>query len=164
MSVMERNGRWGFNVYRSRKHGGDGKRTTMSGWDSAAEAAAAEADYKRGLHVVAPVRISLPEIDNRPVVYFVSAPSLGLVKIGFTTGLMRRFKDLDQGSPVPLVLLGHIDGPVEREKEMHVRFRLYRVRNEWFRLAGGLEDFLMHELRDEQGAVRYVATELKVVA
>ena len=68
------------------------------------------------------------------MVYFIEAPSTGLVKIGKTTDLEERFKSLCTMSPTPLRLLKVIPGYSDEEKTLHKRFKEYRRHGEWFEL------------------------------
>lgn len=68
-----------------------------------------------------------------PRVYFVQARDGGAIKIGHTIDLEQRFRALQTGSPVDLVLLGSVEGDGKLEKELHYDLRADRVRGEWFR-------------------------------
>jgi hypothetical protein len=69
------------------------------------------------------------------VVYFIEAPATGLVKIGKTTDLQKRFAALSTQSPTPLRLLKAIPGYSSEERALHKRFREHRRHGEWFELA-----------------------------
>lgn len=71
------------------------------------------------------------------VIYFVEAPSTGLVKIGFTTNLKARLYSLRGGGGAAVVmrLVKAIPGSRRVEAAMHRRFKAHRVRGEWFTLA-----------------------------
>ena len=75
-------------------------------------------------------------------VYFVSAPELGRVKIGFAADPRTRLGKLRADSPTRLVLLAVIDGDVETEKDLHSRFSNFRLHGEWFTLDGALQEFV----------------------
>lgn len=77
--------------------------------------------------------------EGRPIVYFLGCN--GKVKIGTTTDLPRRHNDLSMGNP-DLTLLATILGGHREERELHERFREYRVRGEWFRLEGKLAEYV----------------------
>lgn len=74
-------------------------------------------------------------------VYFIYAPSLELVKIGFSVDPYKRLSKIRSDSPVPLVMLSVIDGGKEVEAELHDRFSELRTVGEWFRHEGELEEF-----------------------
>lgn len=65
-------------------------------------------------------------------VYYVFAPDLGLVKIGFAADPKTRFSKIQSDSPVRLVLVGIEDGDETTEAERHRQFAEHRHRGEWF--------------------------------
>lgn len=73
------------------------------------------------------------------LVYFVLAPSVDLVKIGVSNDPFRRLHTMKPLSPVPLELIGCIEGGAKREAELHEELALYRERDEWFRFEGKVE-------------------------
>lgn len=75
-------------------------------------------------------------------VYFIHAPAANLIKIGYTTNLKTRFVDIQNGSPIPLVLLRSIDGGRATEAALHKRFAKLRRRGEWFKATKTLTDFV----------------------
>ncbi len=68
------------------------------------------------------------------VVYFIEAPATGLVKIGKTTDLQKRFAALSTQSPTPLRVLKTIPGYSDEERALHERFAKHRRHGEWFEL------------------------------
>lgn len=71
--------------------------------------------------------------DDSPVkVYFIAAPSLGLIKIGSTGAVERRISAIQRGVPVPTALIGVIAGGAKREVELHKKYAAHRVHGEWF--------------------------------
>ncbi len=75
-------------------------------------------------------------------VYYISAPEVGLVKIGHTKNIRRRLPMLQTGSPVQLTLLAVEVGGEELESERHTTFADLRRRGEWFEHSGALADFI----------------------
>lgn len=145
MIAQRPSGQWGVRVYE-----GDGKYRWVGTYSTRAEAARAE---KLAAAVGRPAptpkirrRRSAAHVRGDSLVYFVSAPELGLVKIGFTTDIEQRFADLFTASPVDLQLLGVIEGTMALERRLHKEFALYRVRREWFCIAGDLAAFLRRRL------------------
>jgi hypothetical protein len=65
-------------------------------------------------------------------IYFIQAKSGGLIKIGFSIDLKRRLRTLQSHSPLPLKIVGSMDGSLEMEKEIHGKFNKTRERGEWF--------------------------------
>jgi len=64
-------------------------------------------------------------------VYFIKAEN-GLIKIGTTTHLKERLKQLQRMSPVKLELIIAIEGGVDKEQALHQRFEKCRSHGEWF--------------------------------
>jgi hypothetical protein len=67
------------------------------------------------------------------VVYFIRCPATESVKIGWSTALYQRFRNLQLGSPVPLELLGFVPGNQAIEMHMHRRADALRMHGEWFK-------------------------------
>ena len=75
-------------------------------------------------------------------VYFMHAPDVGLVKIGATSSLESRLRALQNGSPVPLVLIGLIDGDKSVERELHNHWAHLRAHGEWFQASEELVAYI----------------------
>ena len=66
-------------------------------------------------------------------IYFVQARSGSkLIKIGYSFNADRRIRDLQVGSPEPLLVLGVIPGTRKDERDWHERFHYLRQHGEWF--------------------------------
>jgi|HubBroStandDraft_6_1064221.scaffolds.fasta_scaffold16635_6 hypothetical protein len=72
------------------------------------------------------------------MIYFIRDTVSGYIKVGFSLCPEYRFKDIQSTSPSELVLVGTVDGDKHGERELHRRYREYRVRGEWFRPGGDL--------------------------
>ena len=74
------------------------------------------------------------DLGTVPVVYFVRAKTLGLIKIGLTMNMNDRMKTLRVGSPDQLELVGAVmDRDADRlEGRLHARFADHRSHGEWF--------------------------------
>lgn len=89
---------------------------------------------------------SIPEkreperITIEPVVYFIGAADM--VKIGFTISISKRMTEISLMSPIPLTLLGSLVGGRKKEQELHIRFKQYRRRGEWFELSDEIKEFI----------------------
>jgi hypothetical protein len=97
-------------------------------------------------------------------VYFISARELDLVKIGYSFNPIHRFQHLRTMCPVELTLEGAIPGGREKEAELHKRFKLARVRGEWFKLTPDLRREIKRSSRPEKftpGAVRLWVKKLR---
>jgi Meiotically up-regulated gene 113 len=62
--------------------------------------------------------------------YLIRGELTGLIKIGRSHNIIKRFRSLKTSSPDVLSLVGVIVGDYERT--LHLRFQKYRVRGEWF--------------------------------
>lgn len=62
----------------------------------------------------------------------IKAEGTPAVKIGVTTDLRKRLKDLQTGSPIPLTLLWKTPGTRGLEAEVHTFLDPYRTHGEWF--------------------------------
>lgn len=74
-------------------------------------------------------------------VYFLHAPSVNLLKIGYSGDPERRFEQVRLISPVPLRVIGVIDGGAEMERQLHERFAHLRSHGEWFHATAELMNF-----------------------
>ena len=83
------------------------------------------------------------------VVYFVRQGESGPIKIGMTAlaVLDGRLKQLQTGSPYPLLLLGVIEGGYELEQRLHKQFATYRLEGEWFDAQEDLVRFVSANAR-----------------
>lgn len=68
-------------------------------------------------------------------VYFIQSAGSGLVKIGFTRDIEKRFSALQTGSGNRLLLLRYIDGGLRTERWLHRHYASNRVRGEWFKFC-----------------------------
>jgi hypothetical protein len=89
-------------------------------------------------------------------VYFIRARELDMVKIGYSFNPIHRFNHLRTMSPVELTLEGAIPGDRAKEAELHKRFKLARVRGEWFRLTPELWREIKRSSRPEKFTPSYV--------
>lgn len=65
--------------------------------------------------------------------YFIHAPDVGMVKIGYSIDPEERLLSLQIGSPCKLYLIAKYPGDVEDERALHARFSSYRSHGEWFK-------------------------------
>lgn len=76
-------------------------------------------------------------------VYFIEAPSVARIKIGWVKDdLRRRVALLQIGSPVPLVPIAFMEGTRADERRLHRRFKSSREAGEWFRDTPELRTFI----------------------
>lgn len=65
-------------------------------------------------------------------VYFIQQGSDGPIKIGFTTNIEQRLKNLQTGSPFPLALLVCVPGSEANEATLHRALKNHHLQLEWF--------------------------------
>lgn len=95
-------------------------------------------------------------IERRTRLYFVEAPAIRLIKIGFSQDVKQRFAAIDTGSPVDVRLLGWVPGLRAHERVLHERFASARIRGEWFS-ADVVRPFIVELLaRKSAGASAYL--------
>ena len=77
------------------------------------------------------------------MVYFISDGEY--IKIGYTKRKPdNRLKQLNTGNNKKLYLLGYIQGDKKKEKELHLKFNKYRIRQngEWFLPSDELIEYI----------------------
>jgi hypothetical protein len=72
------------------------------------------------------------QADGHPFVYLVSA-KLHRFKIGYSTNVNTRIRQLETASSEPVQLIAVAPGGRPLEKDLHYEFRGLRVRLEWFK-------------------------------
>lgn len=75
-------------------------------------------------------------------IYIITAPTIGLAKIGFARMPYQRLSNLRIGSPVPLLFAAFIPGTIENEKQLHRRFGQARSHGEWFEITPELQQLI----------------------
>lgn len=75
-------------------------------------------------------------------VYFIQPVAGGLIKVGYTDNIFNRFRQIQYHSPVPLHLLGMIEGDKALEVGLHLEFIKERHHGEWFLPQGRIKEFL----------------------
>ncbi|MFF4090377.1 GIY-YIG nuclease family protein [Streptomyces nigra] len=71
------------------------------------------------------------------IVYVLGTPGSNTVKIGMTTNLTKRLRDIQRMSPVPLAALWTTPGGRELEVRLHRHFASLRSHGEWFTFTEG---------------------------
>lgn len=100
--------------------------------------------YKRHLAAKLPPQKIMRGSLITPLVYFVRATTMGLIKIGATLDVNDRLQSLQVGSPDKLVLMGAIydKEAFDIERRLHARFTAHRSHGEWFRPCAELLDLI----------------------
>lgn len=76
------------------------------------------------------------------MIYFITARSLGLVKIGYAEKAQERFHAIQSHCPVALTLERVRAGGQKEEAVLHALFADIRERGEWFRITPELEVYM----------------------
>ena len=98
------------------------------------------------------------------MIYFLQIPTGGLIKIGTTSQLSVRLKQLT-AKHGPLDILAVLDGGLDVEQELHERFAPNRLEGEWFEPSDILLNFIASEGKpwdgvDEREPIRHARIEL----
>lgn len=80
--------------------------------------------------------------DGLTNIYFIRCINSGFIKIGKAENVMNRLHCLQVGSTSELELVGSLEAPPAREKELHVMFDQYRVRGEWFQPSNEIMKYI----------------------
>jgi hypothetical protein len=76
-------------------------------------------------------------------VYFLSAPLVGMIKIGFSGSWPGpRMDAIAAASPVPLEPVGYVFTEFASELELHRHFGRHRAHREWFRFDDEIRDWI----------------------
>ncbi len=75
-------------------------------------------------------------------IYFIQGKTTGLIKIGQSSNVKRRLKDMQAGSPDVLVLLGTATFARIREGLIHRAFKTGLAHGEWFKPGERLLEFI----------------------
>lgn len=75
-------------------------------------------------------------------IYFIKDTKNNTIKIGITGNIKNRMSALQTSSPYKLELIKLIDGDINKEKELHLRFDKYRLSGEWFESSRELLEYI----------------------
>jgi hypothetical protein len=78
--------------------------------------------------------------NRKAFVYFMRSGDF--IKIGFSADPKSRLHAMLTSNPAGIEIVRIVKGTKKTEREYHERFRAYRHHREWFRLEGGLKDWL----------------------
>lgn len=91
--------------------------------------------------------LPLPQVGrNGDLVYFIY--SAGRIKIGYSTGIDQRNRSFRSSGPIPPVVILVINGTIDTERTLHIRFSEDRLHGEWFTLSDELRKYLVARLCD----------------
>ena len=75
-------------------------------------------------------------------VYFISTLDESTIKIGYTKNISSRLSALQTGSPVKLILKGWLYGSSVDEKNLHSKFKKFRLHGEWFDFKKDIKKYI----------------------
>jgi hypothetical protein len=86
-----------------------------------------------------------PKYEGPESVYFALAPSINLMKVGWTEGpVVKRLADINAASPIDVIIFGAIAGRGHSyETELHRRFAKHWVKGEWFTASRIMRDVVL---------------------
>lgn len=88
--------------------------------------------HRAGLSSI-PASVRLPKRGPKFIYVLQSSGSDGVVKLGWTSDLAKRIRDLRALHPHELELVAAFPGPRELERCLHERLERWRTRGEWYR-------------------------------
>lgn len=85
------------------------------------------------------------------MIYFVGNKQYDWVKIGVTIDMTARLSGIQSCCPVELTVLRLEEGGQSVEQRYHALFHDVRIRGEWFRLSGSIQEYL----DSDESIIRY---------
>lgn len=95
--------------------------------------------------------LSNQDSKTKSYVYFIQGEKGGPIKIGYSTNVESRVKELQTGFPTKLVVLALIPGRIWHETELHKRFQKHRLHGEWFKPVPELLEYIESVKREQVG-------------
>ena len=89
------------------------------------------------------------------IIYLASCEHLGLLKIGCTSSVSRRMRQLSADRQSLVECLSMVSGSILQEKRLHDRFEPLRVTGEWYRDDSAIIDFFESIVRGEETSGLY---------
>lgn len=83
--------------------------------------------------------------ESREVIYFVKARKLPYIKIGYTSYMEVRLRQLDGANPFGVEILLVMAGDEELEKSLHDKFVMDKHRKEWFHYSDAIKSFVKQQ-------------------
>lgn len=84
------------------------------------------------------------------MIYLIICEDNDTCKIGFSDNPSKRLSSLQTGNPQQLRLDKVIKGDKQLEKELHERFKEFRVNGEWFSCEKSIGEYFNTELKEEK--------------
>jgi Meiotically up-regulated gene 113 len=92
-------------------------------------------------------------------VYFIKPDGIDTVKIGYSKDIAGRLATLQTSSWAKLSVLATINDDDFTEKDLHLAFRKFRVRGEWFVYNNRVREFLRAYAMNPSYASCFISTE-----
>lgn len=89
------------------------------------------------------------------MIYFIGNKQYDWVKIGVSNDPEGRLGDIRVGCPVELVMFRIESGGQSIERRLHTKFKEQRIRGEWFKLSGPVQEYIDNAIE----LTRYERTE-----
>ena len=80
------------------------------------------------------------ELDNE--LYFILDTQSNSIKIGVSKDVKRRLSQLQTSNASPLLLVGRMQNRIGLEKNLHEKFKKYRLKGEWFSTNASLIEYI----------------------
>jgi hypothetical protein len=96
--------------------------------------------WRRKVAVPKPIQIEFSNLEPGELVYFLY--SAGLIKIGYTRDIYKRFADLKNMGGAPAQLIAVVPGNKNCEKSLHHIFKADRKHGEWFQISADIRRYL----------------------
>lgn len=80
------------------------------------------------------------ELDNE--LYFILEAQSNSIKIGVSKDVEKRLSQLQTSNAFPLLLIGRMQNRIDLEKNLHEKFKKYRLKGEWFSTNVSLIEYI----------------------
>lgn len=91
-------------------------------------------------------------------VYLIQGERHTPVKLGYSTNVPRRVRELQCSNPAELHVLDVVPGTEATERQMHKHLAPYRLRHEWFRYEEAIAAWMAFRLLADQAVQFFLAT------
>lgn len=86
--------------------------------------------------------IKMDKRNRESSIYFVRVGLDGPIKIGSTTNMKKRLKNLQVSNPIPLNVMSVVPGTERDEQRLHQKFSHLFIQGEWFHPGDDLLEFI----------------------
>ena len=91
-------------------------------------------DSYRSFEMERRIQRNLKRKHNNRKVYFIRYGNSNYYKIGFSTDIQRRLKDIQRCSPIEMTIFASTKANSKFERYLHKQYSKYNIRGEWFEL------------------------------